>query len=62
MDVRAYLAERSAVVDRWLDVWDKVLPDITKYVIGVDPDKVEIWLNLEQGADTIESTLTIPEE
>ena len=50
------------MLDRWLDVWDEVLPNLTKYVIGVDRDKVEVWLNLEQGADTIESTLTSPED
>ncbi len=50
------------MLDRWLDVWDEVLPNVTKYVIGVDRDKVEVWLNLEQGADTIESTLTNPQD
>lgn len=35
-------------LERWLDVWDSVLPDITKYVIGVDPQRLEIRMNLEE--------------
>ncbi len=34
--------------DRWLDVWDEVLPYMTKYVLGVDKKKLEIWLNIER--------------
>ncbi len=34
-------------MDRWLDVWDEVLPGVNKYVLGVNPDKLEIWLNWE---------------
>ena len=62
-EILAYDANpRIYMLDRWLDVWDEVLPKMTKYVIGVDRDKVEIWLNLEQGADTIESTIASPDE
>jgi len=49
---------RIYMLDRWLDVWDRVLPGITKYVLGVDRDKIEIWLNAEQEMETIEGTLT----
>lgn len=36
------------VLDRRLDVWDAVLPGMVKYVICVDPDLVEVWLNWER--------------
>ncbi len=36
------------MTDRWLSVWDEVLPGINKYVIGMDPDKLQIWLNWER--------------
>jgi hypothetical protein len=34
--------------DRYLDVWDSVLPGMTKYILGVPRDRVELWLNWEQ--------------
>ncbi|MHC4562858.1 MAG: SPFH domain-containing protein [Planctomycetota bacterium] len=40
---------RVFMLDRYLDVWDSVLPTLPKYVIGVDPQRVELRLNLEQG-------------
>jgi hypothetical protein len=36
------------VLDRRLDVWDEVLPGMLKYVICVDPNLVEVWLNWER--------------
>jgi len=36
------------VLDRRLDAWDDVLPGMIKYVIGVDPRKIEVWLNWER--------------
>lgn len=42
------------MTDRWLDVWDEVLPGITKYVIGVDRNKLEIWLNWERETAVME--------
>ncbi len=33
------------VVDRYLDVWDEVLPGVTKYVLAVDRGKVQVWLD-----------------
>ena len=41
-------APRLFMLDRWLEVWDAVLPDITKYVLAVDRSKVDVWLNLEE--------------
>ncbi len=42
-------------LDRWLDVWDEVLPDVTKYVLGVSEDKIHVWLNLERGSEVLEA-------
>ncbi|GAF88144.1 unnamed protein product, partial [marine sediment metagenome] len=39
--------------DRQMDVWDEVLPDIRKYVLGVDPEKIELWVNVERGAEVM---------
>ena len=39
------------MLDRWLNVWDEVLPNVNKYVLGVDRNKVEIWLNWERETD-----------
>ena len=36
------------VLDRRLDVCDEVLPPMIKYVICVDPNLVEVWLNWER--------------
>ena len=44
-------------LDRWLDVWDEVLPDMMKYVLGIDRNKINLWLNVEQSVESIESTL-----
>jgi regulator of protease activity HflC (stomatin/prohibitin superfamily) len=38
---------RVYMLDRWLDMWDEVLPGMTKYVIGVDRDRLQFWMNLE---------------
>lgn len=31
-----------------MDVWDEVLPGMRKYILGVDKDLIEIWLNWER--------------
>jgi regulator of protease activity HflC (stomatin/prohibitin superfamily) len=46
------------MLDRWLDVWDQVLPAIPKYVLGVDRQKVEVWLNLERTAGVMEGAMS----
>jgi hypothetical protein len=48
------------VLDRRLDVWDEVLLEMVKkgglvYVIGVDPGKIEVWLNWEQESRGLDS-------
>jgi len=45
------------MLDRWLDVWDEVLPDLTKYVLGVDREKIEVWLNWERIPGVMEGAL-----
>jgi hypothetical protein len=53
--VLAYQASPNIyMMDRWLSVWDEVLPGIRKYVIGVDRDKLEIWLNWERETEMLE--------
>jgi len=44
--------------DRWLGVWDQILPNIRKYVLAVDRDKVEVWLNLEKQEDPMGGALS----
>ncbi|HOD83681.1 MAG: FtsH protease regulator HflK [Planctomycetes bacterium ADurb.Bin126] len=42
-ELAAYKASPEVyALDRWLDVWDSVLPDITKYVLAVPQDRVEV--------------------
>jgi modulator of FtsH protease HflK len=46
--LQAYQASPEVYMqDRWLDVWDEVLPTMTKYVLCADRDKVEVRLNWE---------------
>jgi regulator of protease activity HflC (stomatin/prohibitin superfamily) len=59
-ELLAYQASPNIyMLDRWLDVWDQVLPGITKYVLGVDREKIEIWLNLERTPGVLEGSLPI---
>ena len=45
-ELLAYNASpRMYMLDRWLDVWAKALPGIYKYVLAVEPQKVEFWLD-----------------
>lgn len=47
-NLQAYQASPEVyMLDRWLDVWDEVLPNMTKYILCVDRDKVEVRLNWE---------------
>jgi hypothetical protein len=34
-------------LNKLMDMWDEVLPNKEKYVLGVDPNKVELYINLE---------------
>ncbi|MCD6304624.1 MAG: hypothetical protein J7M21_06645 [Planctomycetes bacterium] len=55
---RQILAYRASpnmyMFDRWLDVWDDVLPGMKKYVLGVDRDRVEVWMNWERQREVLE--------
>ena len=42
-------------LDRQLEVWEETLPGMIKYVIGVDPGKIEVWMNWEQESRGLES-------
>jgi hypothetical protein len=48
-ELKAYrLSPSIYALDRYLDVMDKVLPSLNKYVLAVDPDKVELRVNWER--------------
>ena len=49
------------MMDRWLDVWDEILPPKLKYVLGVERDRVEIWLDSERKEAVMEGVFTKPE-
>ncbi len=42
------------VLDRWLDVWDEVLPKTTKYVLAVSPERVEVRMNWQRRRAVLE--------
>ncbi|MCK4601743.1 MAG: hypothetical protein KAU28_04715, partial [Phycisphaerae bacterium] len=57
-ELAAYRASpRLYKLDRYLDVWDQVLPSAAKYIVGFDPQRLEPWLNLEQ-SHRVEQRLT----
>jgi len=43
------------MTDRWLDVWDQVLPGITKYVISVDSKDLEVRFNWQRQIEAMEA-------
>ena len=50
-ELMAYRASPSVFLyDRYLSVWDKVLPDVpAKYILGMrDAERLEVWLDLKQ--------------
>lgn len=40
--------------NRWMDIWDEVLPDVNKYVLGVPRERLEVWLNWENTQGVME--------
>ena len=50
-------APRVYMFDRYMDVLDETLPDMLKYVVGVDRDLLEVRLNLEQYRDVMGEAL-----
>ncbi len=48
------------MLDRWLEVWDEVLPEVSKYILAVDRDKVELWMNLEKESAGLEGVFDAP--
>ncbi len=57
-ELKAWQANRELYeLDRYLAAWDSVLPRKQKYVICIDPDRVELRINLEQSG-RVEDRLT----
>ena len=40
-------------LDKYLDVLTEGIKDRRKYVLGLERDRVELWLNLEQPAESV---------
>jgi len=49
---------RLYMTGRWLDVWDQLLPHAMKYVLAVNRDSVEVWLDLEKRVDPMAGSIT----
>ncbi len=74
LDVRAraesFQAELTALrsaptvypLDRYLSVLTEAMKGRRKYVLGVDRDRVEVWLNLEEPVQTLEDISFKPEK
>lgn len=61
--LRTFLASpRTYLFDQYMEVLDETLPDMTKYVLGINRDKVEIRLNLEEQAGFMEGSLINAEQ
>jgi len=45
-------------LERWLDVWNDVLADVTKYVLAVDRDTIEVRLNLQNNVDPMAGSVS----
>lgn len=55
-ELLAYNANpRIYKLDRWLSVLDRTLPEVTKYVLCVDRDKVEVWLDWQRERAVLEA-------
>jgi regulator of protease activity HflC (stomatin/prohibitin superfamily) len=62
-NVLAYQASpRVYMQDRWLDVWDVAMPRMVKYVLAVDRNKLEIWLNWELTKGAMSGVDFVPTE
>lgn len=48
---------RVYVWDRWLGVWEEALPGAFKYVLGVDREKVELWLDFKREPSVMETNI-----
>jgi len=43
--------------DRWLAVWDEAMPKMHKYILAVDRDRVEVWLDWHREPSALESAV-----
>lgn len=55
-------APRVYLFNQYMDVLDETLPNLMKYVIGVDRDRLEVRVNLEQQRDLLGEATQIIEE
>jgi len=62
-ELLAYKASPNLyMLDRWLDVWDELLPGMKKYVLGIPRDRVEIWMNWEREKSAFEGVFGGPDK
>ena len=59
----AYEASKKVyMVDRQLEVWEQALPNMTKYILAVDPNKIEIRMNWQEDSSIYGGAFGGPEE
>ena len=49
------------MLDRYLDVYDRLVPDLPKYVLGVPPSKIDVRLDLKSEPQPLNELLGKPE-
>jgi len=56
--LKAYEASPQVYMwDHWLGVWEESLPSAFKYVMGVDREKVELWLDFKREPSVMETNI-----
>jgi hypothetical protein len=48
--------------EHWMEVWEEALPGLHKYILAVDRNKLEIWLNWFREASALQSVYQNPPE
>ena len=45
------------MLDRYLDVYDQVMPGLPKYLFGINPDKIDLRVDLRTEAQPMEGAM-----